>query len=139
MRRIVIGVLCLLLFTGCDTNKTTAQHQTIKASEVIEKVTNQETFVLLISNDNCDPCTEFHEASKQTLASINVSLYELNYNSVDTNTDEQLNQVLTNYSSWPVLMYIVNGNLDENRVYEYSLNPEGWEEWLINQNLLPHD
>ena len=124
---------------GCDTNKTTAQHQTIEASEVIEKVTNQETFVLLITNDSCDPCMEFHAHTSDTLSTIDEDLYELNYESVDNNTSAQLELVLKEYSSWPVLMHIINGNLYENSVYEYSLDPEGWEEWLIKQNLLPQN
>lgn len=139
MKRVMLSLLLVVFLVGCNSNKTTAQHQTIEASEVIEKVTNQETFVLLITNDDCDPCSEFHEKTSDTLSNINKNLYELNYSSVDTNTSDQLNQVLSEYSSWPVLMYIQNGNLYEHGVYEYSLDPEGWEEWLIKQNLLPQN
>lgn len=139
MKRIMLSLLLVCLLVGCNSNKTTAQHQTIEASEVIEKVTNQETFVLLITNDDCDPCTEFHDKTSNKLSKINKDLYELNYSSVDANTSDQLNQVLSDYSSWPVLMYIQNGKLYENGVYEYSLDPEGWEEWLIEQNLLPQN
>ena len=139
MKRVMLSLLLVALLVGCNSNKTTAQHQTIEASEVIEKVTNQETFVLLITNDDCDPCTEFHEKTSNKLSEINKDLYELNYSSVDANTSDQLNQVLSDYSSWPVLMYIQNGKLYENGVYEYSLDPEGWEEWLIEQNLLPQN
>ena len=139
MKRVLKFIIIICFLVGCDTNKTTAQHQTIEASEVIEKVTNQETFVLLITNDSCDPCMEFHAHTSDTLSTIDEDLYELNYESVDNNTSAQLELVLKEYSSWPVLMHIINGNLYENSVYEYSLDPEGWEEWLIKQNLLPQN
>lgn len=132
------SILCLLIFSvlcGCARdNKET--FTSIDANAVVEKIVNKETFVLLLTSDACDPCDDFEDLIEPMIASDHLMIYRLNYSEVDSEMSDQLQLMLRPFSSWPTLMYIQDGVISDERIYEYSKDPEGWETWLVKQGLI---
>ncbi|MDF9824225.1 hypothetical protein M2475_000583 [Breznakia sp. PF5-3] len=127
------------IITGCFNSRNSEKSMEIDAETVIEKTVNRETFLLLIVNDDCDPCEDLMSLIKVPLAKNQITLYRLNYADVSNDMADQLQLMLTSYSSWPALVYVKDGEVYSGSVYEYSLDPEGWETWLINQGLIPQN
>lgn len=126
----------LCFFSACSSQNNDEYVVVAKASEIMEKVINRESFLLLITNDGCDPCEEFEALLKPVLAEKGQAIYQINYASIDQNMADQLHILLADYTSWPVLMYVKDGAVYSGNTYEYSLDPEGWKTWLLKQGII---
>lgn len=137
MKRLVLMVV-LVVVVGCGLQRS--EHMIrISASNVVEKVMNHESFLLYIDHDDCDPCDTFFDDFDEVVRKEKLTVYALNYSSIDVDMAEQLSLMNVKFTSWPVLIHVRDGVIMSENIYEYSLDPEGWKQWLISQGILKVD
>lgn len=131
-----IAISCLFLLVGCANNSIDYGIEEISAEDVVLKVTNKETFLVMVSNENSYACDTFIEEVKPILKENNIVLYDFNVNDVEASELDQVEISLGEYTSWPTLFYVQDGEIAPTNHYEYSLDPEGWMLWMQNMGFI---
>ena len=136
MKKILI-ILLLICMCGCTMEKE-AGFVNISGEEVVNKVTNKETFLLMVTYENSYACEIFEKEIEPVLVEENILMYVLDEAAILENDSlmEQIDIALKEYSSWPAMFYIVEGSIAKNHLYEYSLDPEGWQTWMENTGII---
>ena len=80
----------------------------IKYKEVIEKIENDETFILLISQTMCEHCISFKPKLEEAANQHKINIY---YIDVDLLSDSEKDNLIShiNYDSTPITVFIKNG------------------------------
>lgn len=131
MKRICIVLLCLLV--GCTNFISKDNFTKISSDDMMTKIMNRESFLVFIDHDSCDPCTEFRSQLNSVIEEKQMQVYILNYSDLDFDAAEQLELFNIRFSSWPVLLYVKDGVITIDDIYEFSLDPKGWKQWLNKQ------
>ncbi|MFV0381164.1 MAG: hypothetical protein ACK5KR_02870 [Breznakia sp.] len=142
MRKLWLMV-CLSVLVACAPSAKERGVINVTFTEMIAKITGVDnTFLLMISygnDDSCYACKGLKEEIMPVLDEQGIDLYIFDYE--DIAEDEDLQSQLrvyvndTQYSSWPILLYIKNGSVVS--AYEYSLRPEEWKSWLTTYYQIP--
>ena len=103
---------------------------------ILDKITLDETFIILIETDECYSCEQLRLDLADTVSAESLDIYVINTEDLSESDADQLSITIGDYPSWPTLFYILNGEVASNGVYEYSTNPEGWQSWLIEMGIL---
>lgn len=134
-KKLFMLLLVMLMASGC-TKKNTETFQIIEGSNVLTKIENKETFILLIGNEDCYSCDMLKEDIEEEAEKNGLVIYEVNSAKVETKVLDQISIAIGTYDTWPTLFYVVDGEIPLNNKYEYTLDPEGWKTWLKNMNLI---
>ena len=135
MKRIILAILMVLLISGCSGTNESGWISS-DAQTVLNKIANKESFLVLIDKNDCYSCEMLKEDLNDCVSENKLDIQVINdYDISDSNRD-QLQIALGKNSSWPVLYYVKEGSVSELLVYEYSLDPEGWKQWLIDMKLI---
>ncbi len=78
----------------------------LTGSELKEKMDNKETFILLISQENCIHCKEYKPVLERVLKEYNKTAYEIIWQ--DIRNVEELNKIF-NISGTPTTVFINDG------------------------------
>lgn len=91
-------------------NKTT-NIISISGSELLEKLKNKETFILIRTQDGCHHCEEYKPVLNRVLTENNINAYELNTTKLRNESDEIKNEIekLFNISGTPTTIFINEG------------------------------
>lgn len=135
-RKGIVLLFILMLSMSACSKKTEHGFQDINSSDVMSKISNKETFLLLIVHEDSYACDTFIEEIKPTVQDNNLVLQVLDGTDMDESIKDQLNIALGDYSSWPSLFYVKDGTITITDKYEYSLEPEGWKSWMTNMKLI---
>lgn len=133
MKKIIIMLLAFICITGCSGNtKTKKSYQEITYDEYMEKIENNDTFVLFMWQTGCSHCEEFEPTLKNVISEYELSdVYALNLAEL---TDEQYAKIKnkTFVSGTPTTIYVkegvtqtspkVIGNKDEETVIKFFQN-----------------
>lgn len=141
MKKTCVILLLLIILIGCDKTITTSTstYEAFKessVSSVVDKIYNAESFLLMITNENCYSCDMYVEDVSDTLVENELTIYTLNYADLSDNEIEQLQIAVGSYTSWPTIFYVVEGKTYPVSTYEYTMDAEGWEAWLIKMELI---
>lgn len=137
MKKIGIALLLIMMLSmSACSEKAEYGFQDINSSDVMNKITNKETFLLLIVHEDSYACDTFIDEVKPTVQENNMVLQVLDGTDMEASIKDQLNIALGDYSSWPVLFYVKDGTINITDKYEYSLEPEGWKTWMQNMKLI---
>lgn len=120
-RLIIIGIIVVitlsitgLIYAGAKLNNKTEEENkhliTITFSELKEKINNKETFILLISQEQCSHCAEYKPILKKVLAKHDVYAYELKLDKPKLSKKETAElKDIANTSGTPTTIFIENG------------------------------
>ena len=83
----------------------------ITGSELLEKIKNKETFILIRTQDGCHHCEEYKPILNRILKEENLEAYELNLTELRKEEENIQNEVkkLFNVDGTPVTIFIQNG------------------------------
>lgn len=135
MKKLLSCFVLICLLSAC-TSKTTPTYgfSKINATTLLDKISAQESFVVMITTDDCYACDEYKDKVNAVLQENKLSVYELYYDNDNDDTLNQLRALLGSYSSFPAVYNVEGGSTKS--IYEYSRNPKGWKTWLQAQNLI---
>lgn len=121
MKKIIFSaMIALFILTGCKL-KT---YEEITYNEYVEKVENEESFILFIGSATCSHCNDYKSKVEKIVKDYQIMIYYIDINKF---TDEQLNKFKTqiNFSGTPTTVFIENGKekTDSNgNVSPYRIN-----------------
>lgn len=108
---IILVSICLVVLVGAiivDAIIGKSYFNEIKYKEVIDKIENEESFVLLISQTTCTHCMSYKPKLETVANNYKLDIY---YIDVDLLTNEEANNLKTyiNYDSTPITVFLKEG------------------------------
>ena len=108
---IILGIVCLVILIGAftlDRLLSKSYLKEIKYSEVIEKVDNKESFILLLSQTTCTHCMDFKPKLKNVANKYKITVY---YLETDLLSEEEENILKEHFSfrGTPQTLFVVDG------------------------------
>ncbi len=85
--KLAIILAIIFLMTGCKSHLERIDYQDLK-----EKVKQEETFILEITQENCSHCEEFTPRFKSILDTYQIKAYNLNLTYLSKDDYDELNQ-----------------------------------------------
>lgn len=110
-KAIILGIICLVILIGAftlDRLLSKSYLKEIKYSEVIEKVDNKESFILLLSQTTCTHCMDFKPKLKNVANKYKITVY---YLETDLLSEEEENILKEHFSfrGTPQTLFVVDG------------------------------
>lgn len=110
---IILSIIGLIYASKTLNEKTENEDKyliTIKFDELKKKIENKESFILLISQEQCSHCAEYKPILKKVLAKHNVYAYELKLDKPKLTKQETAElKDIANTSGTPTTVFIENG------------------------------
>ena len=103
MKKILICLMTILL-VGCGNPKYTE----INYEQLITKLDNKETFVLLIGSDTCSACANYETTMTKVMKDTKIEIFYVNLHLL---SEEDYNKVYSKYvvNSTPTTIFIKDG------------------------------
>mgnify|MGYP003289035631 CR=1 FL=1 len=108
MKRIVLIILGIILFSGCSSSNAL---KTMDYNEFKEKIEKKETFVAYISRTGCSHCESFEPTLIKVLNDYNIEAYKINLANVTTAEEKSIKKKV-GLEGTPTLIYIEEGKSD---------------------------
>lgn len=110
-RVIILCSICFFVLIGAlvaDRIITNSYLKQLKYDEVMEKIQNKESFILVVSQTTCSHCKEYKPVFKKILKKNNLTAYYIEY---DLLSDEEKKEFVKyiNFDSTPVTVFLKNG------------------------------
>lgn len=114
MKKTIVALLLSLIFiTACGSK---ADYK-LTADQVIEKIENNEEFLLYVSNDGCGACQIFSPVYKDVGEEYPNLLYEINYGVEASSNQDSLEKLLNTYTgainATPTVFVIQDGEVKQ--------------------------
>lgn len=114
MKKIFILFVLLLIVSSCNEitiSKIKEENKNITIlsdSKLKKKIDDEETFILLLTKNDCSSCKSLKEKLDNVLRDYNLEGYEINVDNIDTKENEYLKNIV-NVVSYPSLVFIEKG------------------------------
>ena len=101
---ILVGIFGIILFLSNQSPKYTE----ISYEQLIEKLNNKDTFVLLIGSDTCSACANYEITMKKVMKDTKVEIFYVN---LHTLSEENYSKVYSKFvvNSTPTTIFIKDG------------------------------
>lgn len=128
--------MAFVMITGCKANQESSKPGTIKEiniDKMVEKIEDEDTFVVMITQSNCEYCKDFHELLDNWLPTHNLTIYEVildhEENATPNDNLARLRPYFPNFKYTPSVYYVKDGE------FVSDLNPqvETITESMLNQ------
>lgn len=110
-RAIILGSICLIILVGAfiaDRILSKSYFKELKYDEVIEKIKNKDSFVLLISQTTCTHCISYKPKLEEVANKYKINIYYIESNLLNDEERDKFTSYI-NFSSTPVTVFIKNG------------------------------
>lgn len=110
-RAIILGSICLIILVGAfiaDRILSKSYFKELKYDEVIEKIKNKDSFVLLISQTTCTHCISYKPKLEEAANKYKINIYYIESNLLNDEERDKFTSYI-NFSSTPVTVFIKNG------------------------------
>lgn len=147
-------LIIVLLFTCCACSNTPVESvnnplilkenegsvEALNFNEMIEKIENKESFVVILSGTYCYACLDFFMQSDEYTKEIGLTLWDVVLDDEPTSEAENLviaNEYLGFFSTTPSIYYIENGEVKD-ALYsnEVEVSLENYKSFLIRNNII---
>lgn len=112
-RAIILGGVCLLLLVGliiADRIMGKDYLTEIEYDEIIEKIENEESFVLLISQTTCTHCISYKPKLEEVAKEYKIDIYYIDVDLLsEENYDKLDSYVNFSNSGTPITLFLKNG------------------------------
>lgn len=139
MKRIALSLLCcMMLLGGCSSSKQ-GEIKHITISELVDKMKNKDSFVLIVSREGCDHCQKLKMMLKGTLSDHNTIIYNVD---MDESSYEaligdikKLEKYVSKPGSTPHIYYIKDGKENDQYIGFDENHPSEFWEFIENNGL----
>lgn len=102
---IIVGIVLVLILKNLNSRKYITN---ISYKELVEKMENNEDFVLYIGKEGCSACEEFNPKFTKIISKYKIKVYYLD---LATYTDEELKYVTSNisFTGTPTVVFMIKG------------------------------
>lgn len=110
-RVLILVTVCLVILVGAivlDKFLSKEYLVEIKYNEVIKKVNNGDTFVLLLSQTTCSHCAEYKPKLSRVAKKYKVTIYYLETDLLKEKEEKEIKKHF-NYSGTPTTVFVVDG------------------------------
>ena len=94
-KAIILGIICFVILIGAfigDRLLSKSYLQEIKYSDVMKKVENKESFILLLSQTTCTHCMDFKPKLKKVANKYKITVYYLEKKTAATRIDGDVSE-----------------------------------------------
>ncbi len=131
-RAIIIVSICLVLLIGAliaDNLLSKSYLIEIKYKDLVEKVENKETFILLISQTTCSHCMEYKPKVKKVANKYKVEVYYIEYDKFSDDEKKYVKEHF-NFDGTPQTIFVNDG---EEKTIAKRINGDASIEKIINK------
>lgn len=131
-RVIILCSICILILIGAlvaDRIITNSYLKQIKYDEVMEKIQNKESFILVVSQTTCSHCKEYKPAFRKILKKNKLTAYYIEYDLLSKEEKKEFVKYI-NFDSTPVTVFLKNG--EESTTANRIVGARG-EEYIIGK------
>ena len=131
-RLIVVLISLFVIVIGCFVLSTMFEKEylvEIKYDELLTKLDNKDSFVLLLSQTTCSHCKEFKPRLSSVARKYKLEVYYLETDLLDEETFNELKSKFW-FSGTPTTIFITNG---EEKTVATRINGQTTEEKIINK------
>lgn len=110
-RIIILFSVCLVILIGAviaDHFLSKSYLQEVKYKEVMEKIDNKESFVLLLSQTTCSHCMDFKPKLEKVANKYKVNIYYIEVNLFDEDETKEFKSKFS-FDGTPTTIFIING------------------------------
>ena len=110
-RVIILCSICFFVLIGAlvaDRIITNSYLKQLKYDEVMEKIQNKESFILVVSQTTCSHCKEYKPVFKKILKKNNLTAYYIEYDLLSKEEKKEFVKYI-NFDSTPVTVFLKNG------------------------------
>jgi predicted bacteriocin transport accessory protein len=110
-KAIILGIICLVILIGAftlDRILSKSYLKEIKYSEVMEKVENKESFILLLSQTTCTHCMDFKPKLKKVANKYEITVYYLETDLLSKEENATLKEHFS-FRGTPQTLFVVDG------------------------------
>ena len=110
-RAIILFIVCLVILIGALVANSILSKSNLKLisyEEIKEKIENDETFVLLISQTTCNNCANFKPKLDKFAKSNGIIVYYIEADKLSEEEQANLNSLIS-FSSTPTVVFIKDG------------------------------
>ena len=110
-RVIILCSICILILIGAlvaDRIITNSYLKQIKYDEVMEKIQNKESFILVVSQTTCSHCKEYKPTFRKILKKNKLTAYYIEYDLLSKEEKKEFVKYI-NFDSTPVTVFLKNG------------------------------
>ena len=104
----VIALICFLVFYFVNKKETYNNIKVLKIDELKEKINNKESFVMIVSRDDCSHCKAFLPVANDVAKKYNITIYDISTTNL-SNEDSTYLRNIANVSGTPTTVFIENG------------------------------
>ena len=111
-RVIILCSICFFVLIGAlvaDRIIANSYLKQIKYDEVMEKIQNKESFILLVSQTTCSHCKEYKPVFKKVLRKYKLTAYYMEYDLLSKDDKKEFVKHI-NFDSTPVTAFITDGD-----------------------------
>lgn len=109
---LILVIICLVILIGAFiTDRILSKDYLIelKYDEVMKKVNNKESFVLLFSQTTCSHCAQYKPKLSQVAKDYKINIYYLEVDLLKDKQEKELKKHFS-YNSTPVTLFITDGD-----------------------------
>ncbi len=131
-RLIVVLISIFVVVVGCFVLSSIFENEylkEIKYSDIIKKIDNKDSFVLLLSQTTCSHCIDFKPKLASVAKKYKLEVYYLETDLLDDKTRNELKTYFS-YSGTPTTVFVING---EEKTAATRINGDATEEKIISK------
>lgn len=118
----ILAITCLgavITFLVINNNKNKSRLYSLDVYDVIEKINNNESFILLISQTNCSHCNSFKPKLEKISKEYKVDIYYIDYDLYSNYEKNLFKDAVSFDGSTPVTVFFKDGTeiTTSNRIY----------------------
>lgn len=149
MKKLIEIIICILLLVGCTTETKTnsaieltkekGEVVAVTLDEVVEKVEQEDTFVVVFSQTYCGSCIDFFMESDEYTIELGLTLYDVSLDKESRDVDENMkiiNKYFNEFSVTPTIYYVESGEVkDSLNGNDKEVNLNSFKEFLKENNI----
>ncbi|WP_027089341.1 hypothetical protein [Thomasclavelia saccharogumia] len=153
MKKFIIIILSFILCACTTTSSSSNQKEAvielqpgngavkkIPMQDVFDKMANDETFVVLLSQTYCNACLNFFMETDAYTEEIGLTLWDIILDDEKTSEEENLkliNEKLGDFSTTPSIYYVENGKVKDSLcASNEKVDLESYKKFLIDNNII---
>lgn len=131
-KAIILAIVCLVILIGAlilDKVLSKNYFQELKYNQVVEKIENKESFVLLVSQTECSHCLTYKPKLENVANDEKLYIY---YIDVDLLSDDERNELKEyfTFSGTPTTIFFING---EEKTAATRINGDASQEKILRK------
>lgn len=158
MKKLALLVMCMFLFVGCTSTTSKLEEnqdskieikegegtfEVILLDDMIKKMDNKESFVMIVTQTYCNSCKSFFNESDAFLKESGVPLFELNLDNEKKKPDDVitvLNEKLQEFVMTPSIYYVRDGEVKDALLSSNErIQLSNYKQFLIKNNIIKKD